>query len=240
MRRWLRLIVYLAVGCLTLGLGLARLLPWGRVLLGPASLTDALVSPWPWLLLTLIASLGLIWLVGDLGLGLKRMPAWASGIFVLAAVAAILLMRGEQQRGPRAWSRISDAPPRVQASESLALLSGALADHFRERGRYPTEVEWLADRLREADGGPVMSAYLYGAARQRPVAIRMSRGEGPVVGVPPGTLPGTLLYTLSPGGEAFWLTAVVGDGIPTVPRVLASASGRPVVVSNVPAGWVAP
>ncbi len=240
MRRWLRLLTYLGVACLTLGFGLVRLLPWARVLRGPASLADDLAGPWPWVLLTGVAVSGLVWLVADLGFGARRMPAWANTVVVGAAVIAVLLVVAERSAPVLGWSRLSDAPPKVQAMKALSLLARGLGDHHRVHGRFPEGAKTLQAMLIEEDGTPIFSPYLYGAARRRPLSLRLIRGVEAQVAVPEAVLPGTLLVVLSPGEEAYWVSAVVGEGIPVSARILSSESGTPVVVSNVPLGWKPP
>ncbi|MDF1562968.1 MAG: hypothetical protein P1V51_07980 [Deltaproteobacteria bacterium] len=240
MRRWLRLLVYLGVACLALGLALLRLIPWARVLVGPISEREGLASPWPWLVIALVALGGLGWLVADLGLGLRRMPAVVSALSVGAMALAVLLSLAEAGAGVRPWSRISDAPAKVQAVKALGLLGGALGDHHREAGRFPEDPAVLAEALREEDGQPILSAYLHAAARRQPLRVEVREGAGPLTRVPEGILPGTLLAVFSPGREAYWLTAVVGEGVPARAEILAGEEGSPVIVSNVPRGWAPP
>lgn len=237
--RWIKLVIYLGLDFALLAMALPRLRPWWQLALGPAGWVADPPNLVLWGLFALAGLAHLAALVADVGFGGRRVPGWAHAVLLSVLGGAIVVGSVEAGRATVSWDRLSDAPPSVQAAEVLDRLRGVLAEAYAAEGRFPDDPARLEAALVEADGSPVRSAYWYAGLTRRPIAVRLSKGaRGPVVRVPEGVLPGTVLYALDEADGLYWLTAVVGRGTRARPEVLRGPGGGPLVVANGPVGPV--
>jgi hypothetical protein len=236
--RWVKLVLYLGLVYVVLSIALPRAGVWLRLLLGPAGWTPDPPNPLLWPVLTAAAGIFLVGLVADVGLGLWKVPRWANALLIVVFGVAITGYRAEQGDLLGRWHTASEVPPARQLSAELGRVQKGLADHYRRQGRFPGEVEALEAILAGSAGTVPQAPYLYAGLRRRPLGIRVQPdASGPIDSVPDGVLPGVLLYAVTTDGDAYWLTAVAGEGVPAEARILAGPDGRPAVISNVPAGW---
>ncbi len=233
--RWLKFAVYLGLVYVVLALSLPRTEVWVRLVLGPAGWVPDAPNPFFWPILTLVALLFVVGLVADVGLNLWKVPAPISGLMVLTFGVALLGFQAEQ-RGRFHWaSSLLTDHPSDSMSRTLERMQEDLASHYMEHRLFPRTDEELETMLAEGGALAERSPYLYRWLQKRPPMVRVSgNGEGPMLRIEEDVLPGTVLYSVASDGQAYWLTAVAGEGAPARAKLLAGAGGRPVVKSNVP------
>ncbi|MFW5878508.1 MAG: hypothetical protein ACOCVR_01685 [Myxococcota bacterium] len=233
--RWLKLLVYLALSYVVLSLSLPRLGIWVRLARGPVGWVPDPPNPLVWIVLALFTLLFLVGLAADVGLGLWKVPLPACALMVAVFGLALFAYRMEPS-GRLLWrAEPFDAVPAQRLSQGLQALQRGLGEHFRTHGAFPTRKAELEAMLKEED--LAVSPYLHSGLRRGKAAVMViEEAWGPLLHPGEDVLPGTYVYSVSADAKAYWLTAVAGVGAPAEPVMLATASGRPAVLSNLPGG----